>query len=87
MFKPGPQWLKAMTEIVGADLKKQFVEKPGFEDALEPAKLAKTLSESDRYCWRSGKLVLIFNSYDVGPYSSGPYEVHVPYEKLAPLMR
>ena len=87
MFKPGPQWLKAMTEIVGADLKKQFVEKPGFEDALEPAKLAKILSESYRYCWRSGRLELIFNSYDVAPYSSGAYEVHIPYEKLAPLMR
>ena len=25
-----------ITAMVGADLKKQFVERPGFEDALEP---------------------------------------------------
>ena len=38
VFAAGDKWLKAMVEIVGADLKKQFVEKPGFEEALEPDK-------------------------------------------------
>ncbi len=87
VFMAGEQWLRAMTQFVGADLKKQFTENPGFEDALEPAKLAKVLSEADHYCWRSDKLLLIFNAYEVGPYSAGPYEVLVPYERLRPLLR
>jgi uncharacterized protein len=87
VFAAGDQWLKTMVEIVGADLKKQFVKKPGFEDALEPAKLSKLLREPDHYCWRTGKLELIFNAYEVGPYSSGPFEVYVPYERLKPVLR
>jgi hypothetical protein len=87
VFAPGEQWLRVMSQIVGADLKKQFVDKPGFDDALEPANLAKLLSESGRYCWTAKGLDLVFNAYDVGPYSSGPYDVEIPYDQLKPILR
>ena len=87
VFAPGEQWLRVMSQIVGADLKKQFVDKPGFDDALEPANLAKLLSESGRYCWTATGLELVFNAYDVGPYSSGAYEVDIPYDRLKPILR
>jgi uncharacterized protein YecT (DUF1311 family) len=87
VFAAGDPWLKTMVEIVGADLKKQFVKKPGFDDALEPAKLAKLLRDPDNYCWQPHRLELIFNAYEVGPYSSGPFEVHVPYDRLKPMLR
>jgi len=83
----GDKWLKTMVEIVGADLKKQFVEKPGFEEALEPASLTKLLREPGHYCWHASRLELIFNAYEVGPYVSGPFEVYVPYDRLKPLLR
>ena len=87
VFAGGDKWLKTMVEIVGADLKKQFVEKPGFDEALEPASLAKLLREPGHYCWRAKRLELIFNAYEVGPYVSGPFEVYVPYDRLTPLLR
>ena len=87
VFTPGEQWLRVMAQLVGADLKKQFVDKPGFDDALEPANLAKLLSESNRYCWTGKHLELIFNAYDVGPYAAGPYEVNMPYDSLKPILR
>jgi hypothetical protein len=87
VFAAGDKWLKTMVEIVGADLKKQFVEKPGFDEALEPASLAKLLREPSHYCWRANRLELIFNAYEVGPYVSGPFEVNVSYDRLAPLLR
>jgi uncharacterized protein len=87
VFAPGEQWLRAMSQLVGADLRKQFVDKPGFEEALEPAKLAKLLSEAGRYCWTADGLDVIFNAYDVGPYSSGPYDVEIAYDRLKPLLR
>ncbi len=87
VFKAGEQWLRAMGQIVGADLRKQFTEKPGFDDALEPAKLAKLLSEPDHYCWRADRLEMIFNAYEVGPYVSGPFEVNISYDQLKPLLR
>jgi uncharacterized protein len=87
VFQNGDQWLKAMIEIVGADLKKQFVEKPGFDDALQPASLRKLLREPGHYCWRADKLELIFNAYEVCPYVSGPFEVYVAYDRLTPLLR
>lgn len=87
VFAAGDQWLRKMTQMVGADLRKQFVEQPGFDDALEPAKLGKLLVEPHRYCWRADKLEVIFNAYDVGPYSSGAFEVDIPYARLRPLLR
>ena len=87
VFAEGPQWLRVMSEIVGGDLGKQFKEKPGFDDALEPKNLAKLLKEPEHYCWRAGKLEMIFNAYEVGPYVSGPFEVDIPYQRLKPLLR
>jgi uncharacterized protein len=87
VFAAGDKWLKTMVEIVGADLKKQFVDKPGFEEALEPKSLAKLLREPAHYCWHANRLEVIFNAYEVGPYVSGPFEVDVPYDRLTPLLR
>jgi uncharacterized protein len=82
VFAAGDGWLSMMVQLVGADLKKQFVEKPGFEDALEPKSLAKLLREARHYCWKAGQLALIFNAYEVGPYVEGPYEVIISYDHL-----
>jgi uncharacterized protein YecT (DUF1311 family) len=87
VFAPGDQWLKSLIPMVAADLKKQFVDKPGFDDALEPENLAKLLREPAHYCWRAGRLELIFNAYEVGPYVSGPFQVDLSYDKLKPLFR
>jgi uncharacterized protein YecT (DUF1311 family) len=87
VFTSGEQWLRVMTQLVGADLKKQFVDNQGFEDALQPANLAKLLSETNRYCWNGKQLEVIFNAYDVGPYSAGPYYVEIPYDSLKPILR
>jgi len=87
VFAPGDAWLKAMVELVTADLKKQFVKNPGFDDALEPAAMAKTLKDPSHYKWRADRLELIFNAYDIGPYSAGPYQVVIPYNRLRSLFR
>ena len=87
VFTPGDAWLKSMVELVTADLKKQFVKNPGFDDALEPAAMAKTLKDASHYRWRSDRLELIFNAYDVGPYSAGAYQVVIPYSRLTALFR
>lgn len=87
VFIAGDLWLKELVTLVAADLRKQFKENPGFDDALEPAKLTKTLRDGGRYCWQAGKLEVYFNQYEVGPYSSGPYTVEIPYAKLKPLLR
>ena len=87
VFVPGDAWLKLMVGTVTADLKKQFVKNPGFDDALEPASLAKMLRDSSHYRWRADRLELIFNAYEVGPYSAGAYQVVIPYSRLQPLIR
>lgn len=87
VFAAGDQWLTELVRIVGAELKKQFIEKPGFDEALEPANLAKLLREARRYCFRHDKLELVFNAYDVGPYVSGPYEIEIAYDRLKPRLR
>lgn len=87
VFIAGDRWLREMVTLVAGDLRKQFKENPGFDDALEPAKLTKTMRDGGRYCWQAGKLEVYFNQYEVGPYSSGPYTVEIPYARLKPLLR
>jgi uncharacterized protein len=87
VFAAGEGWLKEMIRLVGADLKKQFVKNPGFDDALEPAKLGELLNDGTHYCWRRGKLELIFNPYDVGPYSAGAYQVDISPAQYRTLLR
>ena len=87
VFAAGAPWLKEVVAIVGADLKKQFVDNPGFEDALQPNKLTKTVNTSGHFCWQADKLQIYFNQYEVGPYSAGPYTVDIPYNRLKPLLR
>lgn len=87
VFGPDTPWLKEVVAIVGADLKKQFVDNPGFEDALQPNKLTKTVNTSGHFCWQADKLQIYFNQYEVGPYSAGPYTVDIPYSRLKPLLR
>lgn len=87
VFADGAPWLKEVVAIVGAELKKQFVENPGFDDALQPIKLTKTVNSSGRFCWQADRLQIYFNQYEVGPYSSGPYTVDIPYSRLKPLLR
>jgi uncharacterized protein len=86
-FVAGGEWLRTVTAIVAADLKKQFVERPGFDDALEPAKLAESMAEPGRYLFKADGLEIIFNQYDVGPYSAGTYQVVIPYSRLKTLIR
>ncbi len=87
VFAKGDAWLTTLVPLVRADLKKQFdAGKPGFDDALEPDKLAKLLREPDHYYYRRGKLELIFDAYVVGPYAAGPYTVDIPYATLKPLL-
>jgi len=87
VFAAGSPWLREVVAIVGADLKKQFVDNPGFEDALQTTKLTKTVNTSGHFCWQSDKLQIYFNQYEVGPYSAGPYMVDIPYGRLKPLLR
>lgn len=87
VFATGGEWQRTVTAIVAADLKKQFVERPGFDDALEPAKLAELMAEPGRYLFKADGLEIIFNQYDVGPYSAGTYQVSIPYSRLRALIR
>lgn len=86
-FAAGGEWLRAVTAIVAADLKKQFVERPGFDDALEPAKLAELMADPGRYLFKADGLEIIFNQYDVGPYAAGTYQVAIPYSRLRSIIR
>lgn len=87
VFKPGDAWLRTITALVGADLKKQFVERPGFDDAIEPANLAKLLADPARYLFKGRVLQILFNPYDVGSYAGGPYTVDIPYDRIRTLFR
>jgi len=87
VFAPGEGWLKEMLRLVTADLQRQFKERPGFDNALEPATLGKLLKEPGHYLYKKEHLKLTFNNYEVGPYVNGQYVVEIPYGKLRPLMR
>ncbi len=87
VFKPGDEWLRTITALVGADLKKQFDEHQGFDDAIKPANLIKLLGDPDRWLFKANALQILFNPYDVGPYAAGPYTVDILYDRIRSLFR
>jgi len=87
VFRPGVPWERTITDMARADLKRQFVERPGFNEALEPDNFAKLMKDPGRYLFKADALVLLFNQYDVAAYVMGAYTVTIPYAKLAGFTR
>ena len=87
VFQPNSDWEHTLADIAREDLKRQFVERPGFAEALEPAKFDKLMKDPQRYLFKAFALELIFNQYEVGPYASGMYQVVIPYARLTGLLR
>lgn len=87
VFLPNAPWKRTITEMARADLKRQFVGRPGFDDLLEPGSFAKLMKDPDRYLFKEDALVLLFNPYDVAAYVMGAYTVTIPFAKLADLIR
>jgi uncharacterized protein len=87
VFLPDVPWQRTLSEIARADLKRQFVERPGFDDSLQPAKFDKLMTDAERYLFKEDALVLLFNQYEVGPYAAGLYTVRIPYARLSGLIR
>jgi len=87
ILDPASGWADAVTGLVRADLKKQFEERPGFEESLAPAELRKMVIEPGHWIFTDDKVTLTFDPYAVGPYAAGPYEVELPYATLKPYIR
>ncbi len=87
VFNRASGWREAVLALARADLKKQFEERPGFEESLEPATLGKLLAEPRRWIFTHDKVILTFDPYEVGPYAAGPYEVELSYAALSPYIR
>lgn len=87
LFADGDAWRARLRELVTASLKKHFVERPGFEDALQPTKMDEMLRQLLRYLWRSDGLSILFNRYDIAAGVMGDYLVRIPYAELKPLLR
>ncbi|HJQ58475.1 MAG TPA: DUF3298 domain-containing protein [Vineibacter sp.] len=87
IFGPASLWPEAATRLVQADLKKQFEERPGNEESLEPAVLRKMVVDARRWIFARDSVKVTFDPYEVGPYAAGPYEVELSYGALAPYIR
>ncbi len=87
VFVAGDEWRRVLHDLTIADLRKQFVERPGFDDALEPRKVDKMLADGERYVWRAGRLELVFNHYELAAYVMGQYRVEIPYPLIKALLR
>jgi len=87
VFAAGSDWKRTITDIARADLERQFVQRPGFPDSLQPATFDKLMDDPERYLFKADALEIIFNQYDVGPYAVGRYTVDIPYSRLAGMIR
>lgn len=87
VFAAGSDWKRTVTGIARGDLKRQFIERPGFPESLEPAAFDKLMDDPGRYLFKAGTLEIIFNQYDVAAYVMGRYTVDIPYSRLMSLIR
>lgn len=86
VFAAGSDWKRVITDIARADLQRQFVERPGFPESLEPASFDKLMADPGRYLFRADRLEIVFNQYDVAAYVMGSYKVDIPYARLRGLI-
>jgi uncharacterized protein len=87
VFRPDAPWQRVLSDLAREDLKRQFVERPGFAEALEPANFDKLMKDPRRYLFKAFALELIFNQYEVAPYAAGPYRVVIPYARLTGMLQ
>jgi uncharacterized protein len=87
VFAPGSDWKRTITDIARADLQRQFVQRPGFPEALQPATFDKLMDDPERYLFKADTLEIVFNQYDVAAYVMGRYTVDIPYSRLSGLIR
>lgn len=87
VLAPGEVPFKAVVETVQRDVRRQFKERPGFDESLEIASLGKAMRNPRRWLFKADGLTIVFNQYEVGPYAAGPYEVDIPYVRLGKVIR
>lgn len=86
LFKPGAKYLQAIATYCIGDLKKQAPEKDLDPDGLEVG-AAPTAKNYHSWTMTRRGIGIIFDAYQVGPYSSGPQYVLVPYSALKDLIK
>lgn len=86
VFKPGAQYIRALSDYCIEDLKKQSRKEDPNEPMLNDEDIERGAApEADNYTsWNITKkgLLITFDAYQVGPYAAGPQMVLVPYSAL-----
>lgn len=86
VFKPGAQYVRALSDYSIADLKKQARKDNPDEPMLTDDEIENGAApEADNFSsWNITKkgLLITFDPYQVGPYAAGPQMVLVPYTAL-----
>lgn len=86
LFAADSHWRAQVTSFVLHDLERQLHAR-GNGGSLPPAAdMARRMSEDRRYVFRRGKLVVVFDSGEIPPYSDGPRAVEIPYPVLRPFL-
>ena len=85
LFAPDSHWRERLTAFVVRDLKRQL-EAKGNDDMPSAADMTRLMSEDRRFVFRRGRLVVVFDSGEIPPYSDGPRTVEIPYPVLRPFL-
>ena len=88
LFKPGAKYLQTLSTYCVADLQKQAKEKGVelYDDGIKEG-AAPTAKNFDSWTITKRGLGINFDSYQVGPRTSGPLVVVVPYSAIKDLIR
>jgi hypothetical protein len=88
LFNPGAKYLQAISTYSVEDLKKQSKEKNAMldDDWIQRGAGPKAENYKSWTISRKG-LAINFDSYQVGPYATGPQHVFIPYSALKDLIK
>lgn len=83
-FGPRRGWRDALAKIVHAELVSQFKTNPGYSDKPPSRKkIAASFGKTGpSFCWRADRLDVEYGLESLGPYSSGPYSIAIPYASI-----
>ena len=86
LFAADSHWRERVTSFVLRDLERQRHARGSGESLPLAADMARRMSEDRRYVFRRGRLVVVFDSGEIPPYSDGPRAVEIPYPVLRPFL-
>jgi len=86
LFEDVSKYLSFVSQYCISELKKQMEDEDDYSKQIEEG-ASEDIENFEHFCLTDKHLIIIFNTYQVGPFAWGPRQVLIPYENLGEIIK